>query len=67
MTVTSNWWIFLAAAMPLTAITVYAWWFYVQKQAYGAYPLWWTESIEMLRAAFLRLKEQLRTGQRPAP
>jgi hypothetical protein len=66
LTVTSNWWIFLAASLPLTAITLYAWWFYVQKQAYGAYPVWWTNFTEMLRATYIRLKEQLQIGQRSA-
>jgi hypothetical protein len=41
LTVTSNWWIFLAASLPLTIVTLYVWWFYVQKQVTGLYPGWW--------------------------
>jgi len=49
LTVTSNWWIFLAASLPLTVITLYAWWFYVQKQAYGQYPAWWRYLVARLQ------------------
>jgi hypothetical protein len=40
LVVAANWWIFVAATVPLTVFTIYIWWFYVQKQAYGAYPVW---------------------------
>ena len=40
LVVTSNWWVLVAVAVPLTLITLYIWWFCVEKQAYGRYPKW---------------------------
>jgi hypothetical protein len=60
LTVTSNWWIFLAASLPLTAVTLYIWWFYVQKQAYGHYPSWWNSVSHLVQAAFLRISKRRR-------
>ena len=41
LVVASNWWIFLAGAIPLTGVTIYLWWFYVQREVHGDYPFWW--------------------------
>lgn len=38
--VTSNWWILVAVSLPLTIVTLYIWWFWVEKQAHGRYPTW---------------------------
>ncbi|KIW68634.1 hypothetical protein PV04_04568 [Phialophora macrospora] len=51
LVVASNWWIFVAGTLPLTGITIYIWWFYVQKEIHGQYPAWW----RMLQSKFLAL------------
>src|SRR2546421_11171154 len=50
LTIASNWWVFLASTLPLTILTLYIWWFWVQKQAHGRYPKW----FEILRAGLKR-------------
>ncbi|KAK5272023.1 hypothetical protein LTR99_009553 [Exophiala xenobiotica] len=41
LTVAGNWWIALAVAAPLTVITIYIWWFYVESVVYQNPPTWW--------------------------
>ncbi len=39
--VTSDWWILVAVAMPLTGLTFYAWWIWTRIKVYSTYPPWW--------------------------
>lgn len=39
--VSSDWWIFVAASVPLTLFTLYTWWVWTRIKAYNRYPLWW--------------------------
>jgi hypothetical protein len=41
LTVAGNWWIALAVAAPLTVITIYIWWLYVESVVYQNPPTWW--------------------------
>lgn len=41
ITVSNDWWIFVAVSIPLTAFTLYVWYVWKNQQADGAYPLWW--------------------------
>jgi hypothetical protein len=53
ITVSSDWWVFVAVSVPLTAFTLYIWYIWKNQQADGTYPMWWR---------FLPLR---RTKQRP--
>lgn len=39
--VSSDWWIFVAASVPLTLLTLYIWLVWMRIQAYKRYPWWW--------------------------
>ncbi len=39
--VSNDWWIFVAAAIPLTMVTLYVWLVWMRIQAYRRYPWWW--------------------------
>jgi Mg2+ and Co2+ transporter CorA len=39
--VSGDWWIFVAASLPLTMLTFYIWLVWTRIQAHGDYPLWW--------------------------
>ena len=39
--VSGDWWIFVAASVPLTLFTLYTWWVWTRIKAYNRYPLWW--------------------------
>ena len=39
--ISSDWWIFLAASVPLTMFTLYIWYVWIRIQAYGIRPFWW--------------------------
>lgn len=41
ISVSNDWWIFVAASLPLTLLTLYIWFFWTRIQAYGKYPWWW--------------------------
>ncbi|KEF55188.1 uncharacterized protein A1O9_08842, partial [Exophiala aquamarina CBS 119918] len=55
---TKDWWISIVIALPLTGVTLYVWWFYVQKQVDGQYPRWWMKLSECAG----RLRGRPRTG-----
>jgi Mg2+ and Co2+ transporter CorA len=39
--ISSDWWIFAAASLPLTLFTLYVWLVWMRIQAYERYPWWW--------------------------
>jgi hypothetical protein len=39
--VSGDWWIFIAASVPLTLFTLYTWWVWTRIKAYNRYPFWW--------------------------
>ena len=39
--ISSDWWIFVAASVPLTLFTFYTWWVWTRIKAYNRYPFWW--------------------------
>lgn len=39
--ISHDWWIFLAASVPLTLATLYIWLVWMRIQAYDRYPWWW--------------------------
>jgi hypothetical protein len=39
--VSGDWWIFVAASLPLTLLTLYTWWVWTRIKAYNSYPFWW--------------------------
>jgi Mg2+ and Co2+ transporter CorA len=56
--VSNEWWIFVAAAVPLTLLTLYIWYVWMRIQAYGKYPCWWQRGRNALRSGLGRLPEE---------
>ncbi|KKY17025.1 hypothetical protein UCRPC4_g05751 [Phaeomoniella chlamydospora] len=44
--VTPDWWIFLVAAVALTAFTLYVWWVWMNIQVHRKYPWWWARKLD---------------------
>lgn len=63
LTVAENWWIVVAVTLPLTLLTLYVWWFYVQKELYGEWPVTWHKCHQAANNFRLSLK-RLRNPQR---
>lgn len=47
--VSNEWWILVAAAVPLTLLTLFIWYVWMRIQAYGKYPWWWNRRRDALR------------------
>jgi Mg2+ and Co2+ transporter CorA len=41
ISVSGDWWIFVAAVVPLTLLTLYIWFVWMRIQAFSRYPWWW--------------------------
>jgi hypothetical protein len=42
--ISSDWWIFIVASVPLTILTLYIWYVWMRIQAHGIHPFWWPGS-----------------------
>lgn len=41
ISISKDWWIFVAVSAPLTTLTVYVWFVWMRIKAYKKYPWWW--------------------------
>ena len=48
--ISSDWWIFVAASVPLTMLTLYIWLVWMRIQAHGIRPFWWPHRRAVLDA-----------------
>jgi Mg2+ and Co2+ transporter CorA len=44
LSISGDWWIFVASSVPLTLITLYTWYVWKEIQAKGNFPCWWPPS-----------------------